>query len=527
MERTVPYTASEEVELYLRTYYSLLRSSSPVQIRTLEEVHSGMNSLLHPGARHTRPDMSAFIYSVLRLPDCISRANTIILGQSTKMFLREGLGNIENWQEVTAKARRRRCYFDGAGRLACIIASRSDIDDVVPILVAYQIEWNKFHLLLKKLPKDFAFDAIPENQEVFAVLAHTLNIPGEDLTRLSTIWGSQFVPNIQAIAARRQMLNVQLLNSSHIEYRRATNAWWSHIEQTAPNLLDRPLYFVSSNPHSIVNLLSGFALKHRERLVDFLENSQDTDLLQEWADIQEQNVPSSQENFFYYVLKKYLQTPAGQAFHHKRTRHEQTCGITRIDSSHYFDVDVQAIEIAKIQTDWIDPRLCENGSDILAHSDALILNVDYPLGLGAYNILSKVAEYSGEILGVYILGKAATLNGVIGDVMIPNVVHDEHSRNTFIYPNAFSAADVAPYLIYGTVLDNRITAAEHDDAVRNRSPCGAHFCKTLNTWTFSTAKVTPISKWKPGLTSLRSTKCTAPTVSRWTKLLTSTSCPSI
>jgi len=30
MERTVPYTASEEVELYLRTYYSLLRSSSEV-----------------------------------------------------------------------------------------------------------------------------------------------------------------------------------------------------------------------------------------------------------------------------------------------------------------------------------------------------------------------------------------------------------------------------------------------------------------------------------------------------------------
>jgi hypothetical protein len=58
-------------------------------------------------------------------------------------------------------------------------------------------------------------------------------------------------------------------------------------------------------------------------------------------------------------------------------------------------------------------------------------------------------------LGVYILGKSATLNGVIGDVMITNVVHDEHSRNTYIYPNAFSAADVAPYLIYGTVLDNQ------------------------------------------------------------------------
>jgi hypothetical protein len=53
------------------------------------------------------------------------------------------------------------------------------------------------------------------------------------------------------------------------------------------------------------------------------------------------------------------------------------------------------------------------------------------------------------------MGKSATLNGIIGDVMITNVVHDEHSKNTFIFPNAFKAAQVSPHLIYGTVLDNQ------------------------------------------------------------------------
>jgi hypothetical protein len=75
--------------------------------------------------------------------------------------------------------------------------------------------------------------------------------------------------------------------------------------------------------------------------------------------------------------------------------------------------------------------------------------------MGAYQILSKVAEHARDIFGVYILGKAATLNGVIGDVMIPNVIHDEQSRNTYICPNAFSAGDVSPHLVYGTVLDNQ------------------------------------------------------------------------
>jgi hypothetical protein len=64
-------------------------------------------------------------------------------------------------------------------------------------------------------------------------------------------------------------------------------------------------------------------------------------------------------------------------------------------------------------------------------------------------------EYVDSVLGVYVMGKAASLNGVMGDVMIPNVVHDEHSTNTYLFQNAFSAADVAPYLVYGTVLDNQ------------------------------------------------------------------------
>lgn len=65
MERTVPSTASEEVELYTRTYYSLLRSSAEVQIRTLEEAHAGMKSLMHLGR-----EMKPRIWQLLYTPYC-------------------------------------------------------------------------------------------------------------------------------------------------------------------------------------------------------------------------------------------------------------------------------------------------------------------------------------------------------------------------------------------------------------------------------------------------------------------------
>ena len=174
MERTVPSTGSEEIELYLRTYYSLLRTTSEIQIRTLEEAHAGMKSLLHPEARAASPDMSAFIYSLLRLPKYTDRIRAVVLGQNTQAFERAGFGNIEAWETVVAPARRRRCYFDGEDVLACIIASRTDIDDLIPLLTAYQIEWNKLYYLLKESPGSFDFDRLDDDPSIFEALADHL-----------------------------------------------------------------------------------------------------------------------------------------------------------------------------------------------------------------------------------------------------------------------------------------------------------------------------------------------------------------
>ena len=97
------------------------------------------------------------------------------------------------------------------------------------------------------------------------------------------------------------------------------------------------------------------------------------------------------------------------------------------------------------------------------------MNIDYPLGQAAYTILSKVAEQVGSILGVYVMGKAATLNGIRGDVLIPNVVQDEHSYNTYLFQNVFTAGDVTPYLVYGSVLDNQKAISVHGTFLQNAS----------------------------------------------------------
>jgi hypothetical protein len=66
------------------------------------------------------------------------------------------------------------------------------------------------------------------------------------------------------------------------------------------------------------------------------------------------------------------------------------------------------------------------------------------------------------------MGKAASLNGRVGDVMIPNVVYDEHSKNTFLFKNSFRAGDVRPYLLHSTVFDNQKSVTVRGTFLQNR-----------------------------------------------------------
>jgi len=468
MERTMPKIASEEIDLYLRTIYSLLRSTTEIHIKSIEEVHAGMGSLLHPNARTDVPDLSAFIYSLLRLPDCISNTRLVILGQSAATFVQHGYENVESWHSVNAPARRRRCFYDGESKLACFIASRSDIEDVLPVITAFQIEWNKLNFLLNRVPENFDLDSININYEKFKELAEWLQTPEEDLERLRIIWQEKLLDKLRQIKSKKCAFRVNLLGGPLSEYWRATRAWWENIEKKFPAVLEQPIYFVSSNTHSIANMVTGFALRKKDIIEKFIHEEGNSELLAIWKSLVSGKECASMENFLYYALKKLQQTEKGKYLVKEQIDDEINCGLLRIASKHYFDVDAQIIQLNKLCPNHFDSRIKNlNDLDFLHFSNALIINIDYPLGLAAYNILTKVAEHVGKIYGIYIMGKSASLNGVMGDVILPNVVHDEHSQNTYLFQNSFSANDINNDLIYGTVLNNQKAVTVHGTFLQN------------------------------------------------------------
>src|SRR5581483_11212072 len=117
---------------------------------------------------------------------------------------------------------------------------------------------------------------------------------------------------------------------------------------------------------------------------------------------------------------------------------ERQKGVTHLRSTNALRVPAQVISLAALDPAGLDPRLGDVDAAALAATDAVIVNIDYPLGVAAYNILQEVAVDRESLRGVYVLGKAATLNADVGDVMISSVVHDEHSGSTYWLDNVFS-----------------------------------------------------------------------------------------
>ena len=476
MIRTVPATTGEGIELYIRTYYSLLRSSGDIRIRSLEETHEGMLSSLHLQAEAQEFDASAFTYAASRLPDCLHQVRRVVMGQADEVFVHHGLRDIATWQRVDAAARRRRMLFDGQETLAAFVSSVSDIDDLIPCLTAFQIEWNKLHWRLAgtQFGADLAEGRALASTDA-ATLTAALDITAEDLQRLYQVWGRHWDDRIRAVAMRPLDLRLRSLASGFNDYRKAVEVWWDDLARTmgAVAVESQPIYFVSSNPHSLPNLISGYARTQRDARVAFARQQNPAGLADEWEALVARGDGGAQANFLYYVQRAYRKQDA--AAHHAWAHADAVAGIHRFDEPHSLDISAQVIELCRIEPDRIDPRLAMPGLEALADSNALIVNVDYPLGFAAYHLFSQICSSAAELLGVYIMGKAATLVGRVGDVMIPNVVYDEHSRNTFLFKNCFPSQHVAPYLLHGTVFDNQKAVTVRGTFLQNREFMGVFY----------------------------------------------------
>ena len=370
VDRQPPRATSDEIDLYIRTYYSLLRASGNVRVRAFEEAHLFSRSSLHLGAEAPEPDLAAFGYSAGRLPDCMPRVRRLVLGQSHQQFDHAGYA-VDRWQVVRTRGRRRPLRWDGGETLAAFIASASDIDDLVPILTAYQIEWNKLRRKLRAIgwPRP---QGLPGADECARVLGGSV----DDWERLQEAWGTAFARRLGEVAETNLSLRVRMLGGSQASYARLTRRWWAPVANTMRDHgigRDAPIYFVSSNTHSLVNLLSGDARARETDLVDWVQRAGPRDLQDELAAFREERTAGSWNNFLYFLAREQaISEPGPQT----RRYAEAARGILHLNAESGLRVAAQVMPLSKLDPAAIDDRLGNVDAEALQASRAVLINIE-------------------------------------------------------------------------------------------------------------------------------------------------------
>ncbi|MGH7749912.1 MAG: DUF6909 family protein, partial [Candidatus Dormibacteria bacterium] len=330
-------------------------------------------------------------------------------------------------------------------------------------MVAFQIEWNKLHAKLRNCTREELMALQPP------ACAALCGGSVDDWEQLREVWGVGMGERLADIAQRPMALQVQMLGGTEVGYARVTRRWWQQVEgiMRSESLLKRPVYFVSSNSHSLANLVTGLAPRNEDRITEWVAEHGPSELQGELQRFRDGAGEGDWNNFLYFAARQHLRL-APEPDRAALRRSEREAGVLNVPSRTALDVAAQVIPLDRLNVANFENRLGSIDANALAATNAVVVNIDYPLGLAAYNILRQVAETASDLRGVYVLGKAATLNADVGDVMISSVIHDEHSGSTYWLDNVFTVADIAPYLRFGSGLDNQRAVSVRGTFLQNR-----------------------------------------------------------
>jgi hypothetical protein len=410
----IPFFAiDQKIKAHLEKYYSLISTGKPFRLSEIIDTYLDMDTAM---SKH------AFNYAFDRLPAEIENIPKIFfIKDNNEIFSIDSRQS--QWRKTSAKNRRRFSYYNQLQNILVFqIASDSDIDDIINCLIAYQIEKNK-----PQNPKRFFFQKEKK-----------LNINFE----------------------------INYLEDKNSNYFINADKWMKETldKSLILDIASKPIYFVSSNMHSLVNVTGGFVYHYQNEIFNYIISS-DEKLKQSWLEIKESNNILRVNDFLYYISGKYFKDNKDQLEFKKN--YERDLGIVQFKANNFIEASIQIIPVNSIaKSKYLDPYINIPDKEKIMSSGAYIVNIEYPLGYAAYFILNEILQEIHNIRGVYVMGKAAILSGEIGDVQVPISVFDERSGNTIsidnIFNNNFPKTSIKSNIllnqkassVYGTFLEN-------------------------------------------------------------------------
>lgn len=441
---------------------------SRLEIGELTEAYRAMEPSLHRYCNTPDVvDVEALLYATDRLPTTIYQVREVLIQADAPDKLPQMAGIVR-----LAQGARRRPTFQVGNDTIIVVAreGRTELLDLITLLCCYQIEAQKISSVLgesslleeiERVLADYDSD-LEERNRLLARLAFELGTTDDLLVELDIEWGGELLERLHYLCRNTPNFLARLHRDYSVEASRTKSRNWAQeLKRLVDGLLQGggPLHIISSNTHSTLNLLSGYALKRQDEIWEWaLQNSEHKDRLPKDG--------TRPHNLTYFLLRDWLRV--NPKLVQEKLQWEMSVGVVEVDDSHYTGIRSQVFALAQVDPQFADPRLRDG---LLQASDdqSVIVNFDYAFGEQAGILVEHLfKEFQHRVASFSIMGKAGTVVGGRGGIMLPNFLLKAGSRDLYDLPggNALGPQDLSdlglgkihhngPMLtVAGTILQN-------------------------------------------------------------------------
>ena len=383
-------------------------------------------------------ELNGLLYVLDRLPKGIEECSYINLTA-------DECYDSEVFETIVPLKRRRNCYrIDEEQMNIEVSRGRSEIYDVLTHLTFFYNEadkirnkaigenlkkpkriWQKLEEFIfntnEKSEKEKAVammhlaDILGRTFEEIKIACDAFSLIGEEDRLFHIIYWMGRLSQLDALGEINREISFTSTLISKIGHHATGEKWANKIKQTLweEDLISRPLHIISSNMHSVMNMLYAHnALDHT------FESNNDLSIYENLS----------------HSRNKELRTQV--------TEFATNSGMIKIEDNSGANIDVQIIDLAKV--DLQNTSFSKNKT-----SQDVLLVMDYAFGEQAFEVLDELlkpyklndSKIHMNIKSVSIMGKAGILEGGKGDIIVPTSHVFEGTADNYPFHNELSLDD--------------------------------------------------------------------------------------
>jgi len=413
----------------------------------LLRLYRTLEPALHPGVNEvTALDLGALAYAVPRLPDNLTTTFSWYFTDDLPALY---ASPSQLFPEVRSAARRRDVWEMLPGKNMVLLRNGlSDILDFLTNLCLFSIEAQKIR---HRLHDPLLIAQLLGQSENLPMSLLEIAFGKDEWDGLKLIWGNKLLQRLREVMVHHEDWSVEVERQLKNYNSRRSEKWANQISRAVKALSgvdpwefpdDWEVHIVSSNTHSVTNCLSPWPRHLETEVMAWAASSGHPFLAENWENPRDK---------LYALLADYFRAHPERA---ASAESERSWGILTLDDRSTTGIAVQLIDTEKL--------------GYAGGARKFLVNIDYAFGEQAEEIIyNLITLFHKHIRSVNVLGKAGSLVGKRGDILVPTafVMQSDDAFHPLPAPAPLGAlanrlkrseVHVGPLLtVEGTLLQNR------------------------------------------------------------------------